>query len=375
MKVALITGITGQDGSYLAELLLEKGYMVHGIKRRSSLFNTARIDHLYQDPHDPDQRLKLHYGDLTDAMNLTRIIQECQPDEIYNLGAMSHVAVSFDTPEYVGNVDGLGTLRILEAVRILGLEKKTRIYQASTSELYGGMPENKNDKGFYDESSPFYPRSPYGVAKIYGFWITKNYREAYNMFACNGILFNHESPRRGETFVTRKITRAVSKIALGLQDKFYLGNLEAQRDWGHAKDYVRMMWMILQADQPEDWVIATGVTTTVRDFVSMAFKQVGISLEFKGLGVDEKAYVTACSKQEFQLAIGKEVLSVDPTYFRPTEVDLLIGDPSKAKNKLGWVPEHDLASLVKDMMQSDVDLMKKDVTLLKAGHEILKQAE
>ena len=375
MKVALITGITGQDGSYLAELLLEKGYMVHGIKRRSSLFNTARIDHLYQDPHDPDQRLKLHYGDLTDAMNLTRIIQECQPDEIYNLGAMSHVAVSFDTPEYVGNVDGLGTLRILEAVRILGLEKKTRIYQASTSELYGGMPENKNDKGFYDESSPFYPRSPYGVAKIYGFWITKNYREAYNMFACNGILFNHESPRRGETFVTRKITRAVSKIALGLQDKFYLGNLEAQRDWGHAKDYVRMMWMILQADQPEDWVIATGVTTTVRDFVSMAFKQVGISLEFKGEGVHEKAYVTACSKQEFQLAIGKEVLSVDPTYFRPTEVDLLIGDPSKAKNKLGWVPEHDLASLVKDMMQSDIDLMKKDVILLKAGHEILKQAE
>jgi GDPmannose 4,6-dehydratase len=375
MKVALITGITGQDGSYLAELLLEKGYMVHGIKRRSSLFNTARIDHLYQDPHDPDQRLKLHYGDLTDAMNLTRIIQECQPDEIYNLGAMSHVAVSFDTPEYVGNVDGLGTLRILEAVRILGLEKKTRIYQASTSELYGGMPENKNDKGFYDESSPFYPRSPYGVAKIYGFWITKNYREAYDMFACNGILFNHESPRRGETFVTRKITRAVSKIALGLQDKFYLGNLEAQRDWGHAKDYVRMMWMILQADQPEDWVIATGVTTTVRDFVSMAFKQVGIELEFKGTGVDEKAYVKACSNKEFQLAIGKEVLSVDPTYFRPTEVDLLIGDPSKAKNKLGWVPEHDLASLVKDMMASDIELMQKDVILLKAGHEILKQAE
>ena len=375
MKVALITGITGQDGSYLAELLLEKGYMVHGIKRRSSLFNTARIDHLYQDPHDPNQRLKLHYGDLTDAMNLTRIIQECQPDEIYNLGAMSHVAVSFDTPEYVGNVDGLGTLRILEAVRILGLEKKTRIYQASTSELYGGMPENKNDKGFYDESSPFYPRSPYGVAKIYGFWITKNYREAYNMFACNGILFNHESPRRGETFVTRKITRAVSKIALGLQDKFYLGNLEAKRDWGHAKDYVRMMWMILQADQPEDWVIATGVTTTVRDFVIMAFKQVGISLEFKGQGVDEKAYVTACSNNKFQLAIGKEVLSVDPTYFRPTEVDLLIGDPSKAKNKLGWIPEYDLAYLVKDMMQSDIDIMKKDVTLLNAGHEILKQAE
>ncbi|MDD7913393.1 GDP-mannose 4,6-dehydratase [Polaribacter ponticola] len=375
MKVALITGITGQDGSYLAELLLEKGYEVHGIKRRSSLFNTNRIDHLYQDPHDPDQRLKLHYGDLTDAMNLTRIIQECQPDEIYNLGAMSHVAVSFDTPEYVGNVDGLGTLRILEAVRILGLEKKTRIYQASTSELYGGMPENKNEKGFYDESSPFYPRSPYGVAKIYGFWITKNYREAYDMFACNGILFNHESPRRGETFVTRKITRAVAKIALGLQEKVFLGNLEAKRDWGHAKDYVRMMWMILQADKPEDWVIATGVTTTVRDFVSLAFEEVGIKVEFKDEGVDEKAYVVSCDHKDFQIEIGKEVLSVDPSYFRPTEVDLLIGDPSKAKNKLGWVPEHDLASLVKDMMKGDVSLMKKDVVLLKAGHEILKQAE
>jgi GDPmannose 4,6-dehydratase len=356
-------------------LLLEKGYMVHGIKRRSSLFNTNRIDHLYQDPHDPNQRLKLHYGDLTDAMNLTRIIQECQPDEIYNLGAMSHVAVSFDTPEYVGNVDGLGTLRILEAVRILGLEKKTRIYQASTSELYGGMPENKNEKGFYDESSPFYPRSPYGVAKIYGFWITKNYREAYNMFACNGILFNHESPRRGETFVTRKITRAVAKIALGLQEKFFLGNLEAKRDWGHAKDYVRMMWMILQADVAEDWVIATGVTTTVRDFVRMAFSEVGIEVEFKGVGVDEKAFVTACTHKDFQIPIGKEVLSVDPAYFRPTEVDLLIGDPSKAKNKLGWIPEHDLASLVKDMMTGDVTLMQKDVVLLKAGHEILKQAE
>tara|TARA_R110001592_G_scaffold246740_1_gene508707 strand:- start:20749 stop:21915 length:1167 start_codon:yes stop_codon:yes gene_type:complete len=388
MKVALITGITGQDGSYLAELLLEKGYMVHGIKRRSSLFNTDRIDHLYQDPHDPDQRLKLHYGDLTDAMNLTRIIQECQPDEIYNLGAMSHVAVSFDTPEYVGNVDGLGTLRILEAVRILGLEKKTRIYQASTSELYGGMPENKNEKGFYDELSPFYPRSPYGVAKIYGFWITKNYREAYNMFACNGILFNHESPRRGETFVTRKITRAVAKIALGLQEKVFLGNLEAKRDWGHAKDYVRMMWMILQAEEAEDWVIATGVTTTVRDFVRLAFEEVGIEVAFKGEGVDEKGYIkginheiyTAATniehrKTNIDLAIGKEVLSVDPTYFRPTEVDLLIGDPTKAKEKLGWIPEHDLASLVKDMMQGDVSLMRKDVDLLKAGHEILKQAE
>jgi GDPmannose 4,6-dehydratase len=308
-------------------------------------------------------------------MNLTRIIQECQPDEIYNLGAMSHVAVSFDTPDYVGNVDGLGTLRILEAVRILGLEKKTRIYQASTSELYGGMPENKNERGFYDESSAFYPRSPYGVAKIYGFWITKNYREAYNMFACNGVLFNHESPRRGETFVTRKITRAVSKIALGLQDKFFLGNLEAKRDWGHAKDYVRMMWMILQSQEAEDWVIATGVTTKVRDFVQMAFKQVGISLEFKGDGVEEKAYVTACDHEDFQVEIGKEVLSIDPKYFRPTEVDLLIGDPSKAKNKLGWVPEHDLASLVKDMMNSDLDLMRKDVVLIKAGHNILKQAE
>jgi GDPmannose 4,6-dehydratase len=375
MKVALITGITGQDGSYLAELLLEKGYMVHGIKRRASSLNTDRIDHLYQGPQEPNQKFKLHYGDLSDSMNLTRIIQETQPDEIYNLGAMSHVAVSFDTPEYVGNIDGLGTLRILEAVRILGLEKKTKIYQASTSELYGGMPENKNKKGFYDESSPFYPRSPYGVAKIYGFWITKNYREAYNMFACNGILFNHESPRRGETFVTRKITRAVSKIALGLQDKVYLGNLEAKRDWGHAKDYVRMMWMILQADKAEDWVIATGVTTKVRDFVNLAFSEVGIELEFKGEGVHEKAYVTACNHKDFQVKIGKEVLSVDPSYFRPTEVDLLIGDPSKAKNKLGWVPEHDLASLVKDMMDSDVVLMKKNIVLLKAGHKILKQAE
>ena len=375
MKVALITGITGQDGSYLAELLLEKGYMVHGIKRRSSLFNTARIDHLYQDPHDPDQRLKLHYGDLTDAMNLTRIIQECQPDEIYNLGAMSHVAVSFDTPEYVGNVDGLGTLRILEAVRILGLEKKTRIYQASTSELYGGMPENKNDKGFYDESSPFYPRSPYGVAKIYGFWITKNYREAYDMFACNGILFNHESPRRGETFVTRKITRAVSKIALGLQDKFYLGNLGAKRDWGHAKDYVRMMWMILQADQPEDWIIATGTTTSVRDFVTLSFLEVGIELEFKGEGVNEKAFVTACNNSAYQLEIGKQVLSIDPRYFRPTEVEALIGDPSKAKNKLGWVPEHDLGYLVKDMMRSDIILMKKEQYLKDGGYSTLNYFE
>jgi len=368
MKVALITGITGQDGSYLAELLLEKGYEVHGIKRRSSSLNTDRIDHLYQDPHHPNQRLKLHYGDLTDAMNLTRIIEECQPDEIYNLGAMSHVKVSFDTPEYVGNVDGLGTLRILEAVRLLGLEKKTRIYQASTSELYGGMPENKNDKGFYDENSPFYPRSPYGVAKIYGFWITKNYREAYNMFACNGILFNHESPRRGETFVTRKITRATARIALGLQKKIYLGNLDAKRDWGHAKDYVRMMWMILQAEKPEDWVIATGKTTTVREFVRMSFSEVGVELEFTGVGVNEKATVLKCNNPKFQLEIGKEILSIDPAYFRPTEVDLLIGDPTKAKEKLGWIPEHDLASLVKDMMQSDIKLMQKQQYLNKGGY-------
>ena len=375
MKVALITGITGQDGSYLAELLLEKGYEVHGIKRRSSSLNTDRIDHLYQDPHHSNQRLKLHYGDLTDAMNLTKIIEECQPDEIYNLGAMSHVKVSFETPEYVGNVDGLGTLRILEAVRLLGLEKKTRIYQASTSELYGGMSENKNDKGFYDENSPFYPRSPYGVAKIYGFWITKNYREAYNMFACNGILFNHESPRRGETFVTRKITRATARIALGLQEKIYLGNLEAKRDWGHAKDYVRMMWMILQAEEPEDWVIATGKTATVREFVKMSFAELGIELEFRGEGINEKALVVKCNNPAFKIEIGKEVLSIDPSYFRPTEVNLLIGDPTKAKTKLGWVPEHDLSSLVKDMMQSDVKLMRKDQYLKDGGYTTLNYFE
>ena len=359
MKVALITGVTGQDGSYLAEFLLEKGYEVHGIKRRASSLNTQRIDHIYQDPHEENPRFKLHYGDLTDSLNITKIIQMCQPDEIYNLGAMSHVKVSFDLPEYVGQVDALGTLRILEAVRLLGLEKKTRIYQASTSELYGGMPENKNEKGFYDENSPFYPRSPYGVAKIYGFWITKNYREAYDMFACNGILFNHESPRRGETFVTRKITRAVARIALGQKDKFYLGNLDAKRDWGHAKDYVRMMWMILQADKPEDWVIATGETTTVRDFVRLAFKEVGIELEFKGVGIDEKAYVASCNDENYKLEIGKEILSVDPQYFRPTEVDLLIGDPTKAKEKLGWVPEYNLSILINDMMRSDIDLFSK----------------
>ncbi|MAJ89904.1 MAG: GDP-mannose 4,6-dehydratase [Flavobacteriales bacterium] len=358
MKVALITGVTGQDGSYLAELLLEKGYEVHGIKRRSSSLNTQRIDHIYQDPHEENPKFKLYYGDLTDSLNITKIIQICQPDEIYNLGAMSHVKVSFDMPEYVGQVDALGPLRILEAVRLLGLEKKTKIYQASTSELYGGMPENKNKKGFYDENSTFYPRSPYGVAKIYGFWITKNYREAYGMFACNGILFNHESPRRGETFVTRKITRAVAKIALGKQDKLYLGNLDAKRDWGHAKDYVRMMWMILQANEAEDWIIATGKTTTVRDFVRLAFKEVGITLKFEGKGVDEKAYVKSCLNNKYQLDIGKEILSIDPQYFRPTEVDLLIGDPSKAKEKLGWEPEHNLSSLIKDMVESDIKLFK-----------------
>lgn len=359
MKVALITGVTGQDGSYLAELLLQKGYEVHGIKRRASSLNTQRIDHIYEYHLDPDSKFKLHYGDLTDSMNITRVIQECQPDEIYNLGAMSHVKVSFDMPEYVGQVDALGTLRVLEAVRLLGLEKKTKIYQASTSELYGGMPENKNEKGFYDEHSPFYPRSPYGVAKMYGFWITKNYREAYDMFACNGILFNHESPRRGETFVTRKITRAVARIALGQKEKFYLGNLDAKRDWGHSKDYVRMMWMILQADKAEDWVIATGETTSVRDFVRMAFAEVGVTLEFKGQGINEMGFVASCNNENYKIEIGKEVLSVDASYFRPTEVDLLIGDPSKAKEKLGWVPEHNLASLVKDMMASDLELFKK----------------
>jgi len=373
MKVALITGITGQDGAYLAELLLDKGYMVHGIKRRSSLFNTDRIDHLYQDLHEEKVRFKLHYGDLTDSTNLIRIVQEVQPDEIYNLGAMSHVKVSFDSPEYVANVDGIGTLRILEAVRILGLAKKTRVYQASTSELYGGMPENKNDKGFYDENSPFYPRSPYGAAKIYGFWITKNYREAYGMFACNGILFNHESPLRGETFVTRKITRAVAKIAQGLQNKLYLGNLNAERDWGHAKDYVEAMWRILQQDVPEDFVIATGVTTMVREFVRMAFAEVGITLNFKGEGVDEKGYVVSCAHPDFQLEIGQEVVGVDPAYFRPTEVDLLIGDPTKSKTKLGWEPKYDLAALVKEMVATDVEHFRKETLLKSHGYKIKNQ--
>ena len=375
MKVALITGITGQDGAYLADLLLKKGYEVHGVKRRSSLFNTDRIDHLYQDPHEKNIKFKLHYGDLTDSTNIIRIIQEVQPDEIYNLGAMSHVKVSFDSPEYVANVDGIGTLRILEAVRILGLEKKTRIYQASTSELYGGLAENKNEKGLYDEHSPFYPRSPYGVAKIYGFWITKNYREAYDMFACNGILFNHESPLRGETFVTRKITRAVAKMALGLQDNLYLGNLDARRDWGHAKDYVEAMWRILQQDIPEDYVIATGVTTTVRDFVKMSFEEVGIQIEFKGEGVNEKGYVVSCSNIDYQIEKGKEVISIDPKYFRPTEVDLLIGDPTKSKTQLGWEPKYDLPMLVAEMMTADVENFQKEKMLQAAGYKTKNQFE
>ena len=369
-KKALITGITGQDGAYLAELLLSKGYEVHGIKRRSSLFNTDRIDHLYQDPHETDVRFIMHYGDLTDSTNLIRIIQQVQPEEIYNLGAMSHVKVSFDTPEYTANADGIGTLRILEAVRLLGLTEKTRIYQASTSELYGlvqAVPQS--------ETTPFYPRSPYAVAKLYGYWITVNYREAYNMYACNGILFNHESPLRGETFVTRKITRAVSKIAMGMQSCLYLGNLDAKRDWGHAKDYVEAMYLILQQDSPSDYVIATGITTTVRDFVKMAFSEVGISLEFKGEGVEEKGYVISCDNPDFQLEEGTLVVAVDPRYFRPTEVDLLIGDPTKSKTKLGWEPKYDLNALVKDMMQSDVELFRKEKTLKDLGYPVKNQFE
>ena len=361
MKVALITGVTGQDGSYLAELLLEKGYFVHGVKRRASSFNTQRIDHLYIDQHEKNVNFKLHYGDLTDSTNLIRIIQEVQPDEIYNLGAMSHVKVSFDSPEYVANVDGLGTLRLLEAVRILGLKEKTRIYQASTSELYGGLVSNKNEKGFYDESSSFYPRSPYGVAKIYGFWITVNYREAYNMFACNGILFNHESPRRGETFVTRKITMGTAAIALGKQDCLYLGNLNAQRDWGHAKDYVEAMWKMLQQDTPEDFVISTGITTYIRDFVIMAFGEVGIELAFEGKNEYEIAKIVSCNQPQYQLPIGKVVVRVDSEYYRPTEVDLLIGDPTKAKTKLGWSPKYNLSMLVKEMIQSDIGIIQKNL--------------
>lgn len=348
-KTALITGITGQDGAYLADFLLDKGYKVHGIKRRSSLINTQRIDHLYQDPHEKNVRFQLHYGDMTDSTNLIRIIQETQPDEIYNLAAMSHVKVSFDEPEYTANADGIGALRLLEAIRILGLEKKTRLYQASTSELYGlvqAVPQN--------ETTPFYPRSPYAVAKIYAYWITVNFREAYNIFACNGILFNHESPLRGETFVTRKITRAVAAIIKGKQEKLYLGNLNARRDWGHAKDYVEAMWLILQQEKPEDFVIATGITTTVRDFIKLAFAEVGIELDFTGEGVNEKGKIKSCSNPAYQLSIGKVVVAVDPEYFRPTEVDLLIGDATKARTKLGWMPKYDLAGIVKEMVASDV---------------------
>jgi GDPmannose 4,6-dehydratase len=369
-KVALITGVTGQDGAYLSDFLLKKGYIVHGLKRRTSLFNTDRIDHLYEDPHVENRSFILHYGDMTDSTNLIRLIQEIQPDEIYNLAAMSHVHVSFDTPEYTGNADGLGTLRILESVRLLGLEKKTKIYQASTSELYGKVQEVPQS-----ETTPFYPRSPYAVAKMYAYWITVNYREAYNMFACNGIMFNHESPLRGETFVTRKITRAAARIAMGLQDKFYLGNLDAQRDWGHAKDYVRVMWMILQADQPEDWVIATGKTTPVREFVRMAFMELGIELEFLGEGTNEKGLVKSCSQPDYQVEIGKEILSVDAKYFRPTEVDLLIGNPTKAKEKLGWECKYSLCDLVKDMVQSDIMLMKKERLLIENGYKSMNYFE
>jgi len=369
MKKAIVTGITGQDGAYLAELLLKKGYEVHGIKRRSSLFNTGRIDHFYEDPHVPHRHLVLHYGDLTDSTNLIRIIQEVQPDEIYNLAAMSHVHVSFETPEYTANADGIGTLRILEAVRLLGLTKKTKIYQASTSELYGLVQEVPQS-----EKTPFYPRSPYAVAKLYAYWITVNYREAYGMFACNGILFNHESPNRGETFVTRKITRAVAKIALGLQDTLFLGNLDSRRDWGHAKDYVEGMWRILQQDQPEDFVLATGITTSIRDFVKMAFAEVEIELQFEGNAENEIAVVAACSGK-YKIPIGKVVLKVDPHYYRPTEVDLLIGDPAKAKTKLGWEPTCTLAELVKEMVASDVKLFEKSQFLKASGFDIKNEFE
>ena len=369
-KVALITGVTGQDGAYLSELLLNKGYQVHGIKRRSSLFNTERIDHLYQDPHEKNVHFKLHYGDLTDSTNLIRIVQETKPDEIYNLGAMSHVHVSFETPEYTANADGIGTLRLLEAVRLLGLTKKTKFYQASTSELYGlvqAVPQS--------ETTPFYPRSPYAVAKLYAYWMTVNYREAYHMFATNGILFNHESPLRGETFVTRKITRAVAKIGMGLQEKLYLGNLNACRDWGHAKDYVDAMWRILQQDEPEDFVIATGVTTTVRDFVKMAFAEIGIQLAFHGHEAEEYGEVVHCSNPDYHVQKGKKIVVVDSKYFRPTEVELLIGDATKAREKLGWIPKYDLASLVKEMVHADVELFRREKLLKESGFEIKNQHE
>jgi len=369
MKKALITGITGQDGAYLADLLLKKGYEVHGIKRRSSLLNTSRIDHIYEDPHIPNPHFILHYGDLTDSSNLIRIIQQVQPDEIYNLAAMSHVQVSFEMPEYTANADGIGTLRVLEAVRLLGLTKKTKVYQASTSELYGlvqAVPQS--------ETTPFYPRSPYAVAKLYAYWITVNYREAYGMFACNGILFNHESPLRGETFVTRKITRAVAKIALGLQDTVYLGNLDSKRDWGHAKDYVEAMWLMLQQDQPEDFVIATGITTQIRDFARMAFAEIGVTLAFNGTGENEVGVVER-STGKYPVQIGQAVVKVDPKYYRPTEVDLLIGDPRKSAEKLGWTPKHTLADLVKEMVASDVLIFEKDLFLKSSGFDVKNEFE
>ncbi len=370
MKKALITGVTGQDGAYLAEFLLEKGYEVHGLKRRASLFNTSRIDHLYEDPHTENQKFILHFGDLTDSTNLIRLINEIKPDEIYNLAAMSHVAVSFELPEYTANTDGIGTLRILDAIRVLNMQKKIKIYQASTSELYGKVQEIPQK-----ESTPFYPRSPYGVAKLYGYWITVNYREAYNIFACNGILFNHESPLRGETFVTRKITRAISKIAYGLQDKFYIGNLDAKRDWGHAKDYVKVMWMILQYEAAEDWVIATGRTHSVRDFIKIAFRFVGVEIEFCGQGLNEKGYIKSLKKKEFKFKLGQEVVNVDSRYHRPTEVDLLVGDSSKAKKKLNWEPKISFNELIADMMKSDMKNTQKELLLKKEGYTLKNDFE
>jgi len=394
-KTALITGVTGQDGAYLSEYLLKKGYIVHGIKRRSSMFNTERIDHIYQDPHVENRNFMLHYGDMTDSMNITRIVQETQPDEIYNLAAMSHVAVSFETPEYTANADGIGTLRLLEAVRLLGMSKKTRIYQASTSELYGMVQQVPQS-----EKTPFYPRSPYAVAKMYAYWITVNYREAYGMHASNGILFNHESPIRGETFVTRKITRALSKIALGMQDRLFLGNLSSKRDWGHAKDYIKAMYLILQQDEADDYVIATGITTTIRDFIRMAAAEIGLEITFTGEGADEKGFIAGVDEKKFSTAVGEQylegiksrisnshspslshpltpsqIVGVDPAYFRPTEVDLLIGDPTKANTKLGWIPQYDLKGLVEDMMQSDIKLMKKDAWLREGGYRTLNYFE
>ena len=394
-KTALITGVTGQDGAYLSEYLLKKGYIVHGIKRRSSMFNTERIDHIYQDPHVENRNFMLHYGDMTDSMNITRIVQETQPDEIYNLAAMSHVAVSFETPEYTANADGIGTLRLLEAVRLLGMSKKTRIYQASTSELYGMVQQVPQS-----EKTPFYPRSPYAVAKMYAYWITVNYREAYGMHASNGILFNHESPIRGETFVTRKITRALSKIALGMQDRLFLGNLSSKRDWGHAKDYIKAMYLILQQDEADDYVIATGITTTIRDFIRMAAAEIGLEIAFTGEGADEKGFIAGVDEKKFIATVGEQylegiksrisnshstslshpltpsqIVGVDPAYFRPTEVDLLIGDPTKANTKLGWIPQYDLKGLVEDMMQSDIKLMKKDAWLREGGYRTLNYFE